>query len=113
MTAASGSTTQLENGCFSPESRHSLRKFYSKLMSPHVNLPRIICQIVYQFSDIVGVYHMPFQQLKIFCLCQNSEFLLIYDMIQNQTSNLWNESYHYIKNVFNPKSSPMTNSQQG
>lgn len=60
-TAASGTTTQLENGCFSPESIHILSKFYSKLMSPHVNLPWIICQIVYQFSDIVGVYHVPFQ----------------------------------------------------
>lgn len=85
--AALVTTTQVYHAFFSSIKTH-LKDILQQVGAPHVNLPQVICQIVYQFSDIVGVYHMPFQQLKILCLCQNSKFLLIYDMIQNQTSNL-------------------------
>lgn len=53
-----------------------------------IDLPYFICQIVYQVSDVVGVYHVQFQHLKVFCLCQNPKLLLISDIIQNQILNL-------------------------
>lgn len=52
------------------------------------NLPGFVCQVVHQLCDAASTHHMSFQHLEVFCFCQKPKLLLIYDVIQDQTSNL-------------------------